>query len=41
MRPALTDVVKELSSTDVLHDHEDISWRGDDLIQFDDVRMSE
>ena len=37
----LTDVVKQLSSTDILHHHEDVSRCGDDLIQFNDVRMAE
>ena len=41
LRTLLTDVFKEFSSTDVLHDHEYVSWCGDDLVEFDDVRMSE
>ena len=35
-----TYIVKEFSSADVLHDHEDVRWRGDDLIQLDDVRVT-
>ena len=37
----LTGVVKQLSSTDIPHHHEDVGRRGDDLIQFNDVRMAE
>lgn len=37
----LNDVVKELSARDVFHDHEDVGGCADDLVQFDDVRVSE
>ena len=35
-----TNVFKEFSSTDILHDHEDVRGRGDDFIEFDDVRVT-
>jgi len=37
----LDNVVEELSATDVLHDHEDVGGRRDDLIQLDDVGVAE
>ena len=37
----LTNIVKQLPSGDVLHDHEDVSGCGDDLVEFDDVRVTE
>ena len=40
MDVALTNVLEELSSTDILHDHEDITGSGDDLVELDDVRMT-
>ncbi len=36
----LDDVVEEFSSRDVFHDHKDVRWGGDDLVQLDDVRMA-
>ena len=38
--PLLTNIVKQLPSGDVLHDHKDVSGCGDDLVQFDDVRVT-
>ena len=37
----LTNVVKELSPRNVLHNHEDVRGRGDDLVQLDDVGVAE
>ena len=37
----LNDVVEEFSAGDVFHHHEDVGGRGDDLIELNDVRMSE
>ncbi len=36
----LTNIIKELSSTDKFHDHEDMGRSGDHLIQLDDMRMT-
>ena len=38
--PLLTNIIKQLPSGDVLHDHKDVSGCGDDLVQFDDVRVT-
>lgn len=35
------DVIEELASGDVFHDHEDIGGCADDLVEFDDVWVSE
>lgn len=37
----LDDVVEQLSARDVLHDHEDVGRGGDDLVQLDDVWVTE
>lgn len=37
----LYNVVEELTTRHELHDHEDVGGRADNLIQLDDVRMSE
>jgi hypothetical protein len=36
----LDDVVKQFSSTKKLHDQEKIFWRLNDLIQLDDIGMT-
>lgn len=36
----LTNIIKELSPANKLHDHEDMGGRGNDLIQLDNVRMA-
>ena len=36
----LDDVVEQLPTGDVLHDHEDVSGRGDHLVKLDNVGMS-
>lgn len=35
------DVIEQLASADIFHDHENIGWGGYHLVQFDYVRMSE
>ena len=37
----LDNVVKELSSGDIFHDHEDVGRSGNDLVQLDYVRVAE
>ena len=36
----LDDVIKHLATRDILHDHEDVRWRGDHLIQLDYVGVA-
>lgn len=35
------DVVEQLAATYVFHNHEDISWSRNNLIEFDDMRVPE
>ncbi len=35
------DVVEELATRNIFHDHENVGWCGNYLVQFDDVGMSE
>ena len=37
---ALIDNILKQFSASVFHDHDDIRWCGDDLVEFDDVGMS-
>lgn len=39
--PIVDDVIEQLATADVLHDHKDVGRRRDDLVQLDDVRMAE